>query len=383
MAATFTSSEVLNAENPHPTFGYFYGPIPNLNKTNWTPPEHQDHVDKGLKLRGVKADQNNESPNPRVVVSAYHSGVCMMEVKPNTGIMCGTVFQTRRSFWRHQRDFHVGAVQKLQSRNVSMEERIAGDLAFRKFVLTRKWRDASFMNSPGYGPRDPQFAKLGPIADQLESIAKTDPAFATLYGSKFHRPMVSESAESYLCPKFNRKTASKRKRPAQVKGIDSDEEEDEDEDRHGVSIVPTDEMALSTGRPSSRSFVQAAFINGSDQPPGQVTSNRPVGLPEDESNADNGLNDPSRESSRLSSPPPSDTGVSFNNEDNRDSGFEERDGQFKNVAEIIVPSKSTTISSSTKRHSLPTSRQDKGAKRPKSSNGPTTAKRSRYNLKSQ
>ncbi|KAI1134468.1 hypothetical protein F5Y05DRAFT_205485 [Hypoxylon sp. FL0543] len=219
MAAAFTSTAVLNAANPHPRFGYFHGPVPNQNTTGWVPPEQQSRIDAGKGLLGVTSAMNAKSPNQRVVVSKCNGGICMTESAPGSGIMCGIVFEDSASFWRHQRDFHVGAVEAPRPTMISANENAAGDLAFRKFVLTRGWRDAVFAHEPGYGPRSLSVSKIGPIADQLETFARENPEFAALWGSSFHR-------RGAKTPRLNQKRRLRRGAPTVVQESESDEDDD-------------------------------------------------------------------------------------------------------------------------------------------------------------
>ncbi|KAJ5768551.1 hypothetical protein N7533_001134 [Penicillium manginii] len=61
--ADFNNPEVLNTINPHPTFGYFHGPITNL------------------KLKGIPLE--TAPPNATSYINPIHSVVCEVVVGEN------------------------------------------------------------------------------------------------------------------------------------------------------------------------------------------------------------------------------------------------------------------------------------------------------------
>ncbi|KAI1097228.1 hypothetical protein F4804DRAFT_186326 [Jackrogersella minutella] len=193
MAAYFNSIAVQNAQNPHPKFGYFHGLVPNQNVTSWVPEEHRARAEGGRSIQGVTVEQNARGPNDLTLVSKYNGGVCMTEMIPGSGLMCGQKFDRDSSFWQHQRNFHVGTVRSGPATSIPPLEAAVGDCALRKFVLTQGWRNASFMNEPGYGPRNRKAGNIGHIADELEDIARNDKEFALRWGTQFHRSSESVS----------------------------------------------------------------------------------------------------------------------------------------------------------------------------------------------
>ncbi|KAJ5396599.1 hypothetical protein N7509_004712 [Penicillium cosmopolitanum] len=86
--AGFDNPEVLNAVSPHPTFGYFHGPIPNLNL-----------------LQGIPSE--NAATNAISYVDPTHSVIC--DVVGENGEMCGKIYPRPSALRKHLRKKHPGS----------------------------------------------------------------------------------------------------------------------------------------------------------------------------------------------------------------------------------------------------------------------------------
>lgn len=160
--------------NPSP-FGYHHGPVPY-----W----HQQQ----LAIAAANADKQ-APPFPPVTVSKVNTGVCDVEVD-GTGSMCGTVFRDQPSLRRHLRDAHPGAAHNPTRVNITTAERLEGENALKRWVLTGGWRGARYIREPGRGPEGGLVAWY---ADACERIARDDEKFRAKFGGRFHRGVVQDN----------------------------------------------------------------------------------------------------------------------------------------------------------------------------------------------
>lgn len=155
----FENDEVAwRATNPS-SFGYHHGPVPY-----W----HQQQL---ANVNPAAPDANQAPVFPPVTVSKINTGVCDVEID-GTGSMCGTVFREQPSLRRHLRDAHPGAAHNPTRVNVTATEKLQGENALKRWVLTGGWRDARYVREPGKGPEGGLVARY---ADACESIAREDP----------------------------------------------------------------------------------------------------------------------------------------------------------------------------------------------------------------
>ncbi|KAA8650240.1 uncharacterized protein ATNIH1004_002922 [Aspergillus tanneri] len=140
----FDNPEVAGAVNPHPDYGYFHGPIPNPNPT-WRP-----HPDP--RSTPVTTADNENAPTPGSRLSGINSMVCDIAVNGNQ--MCGQPLR------RHIRNAHPGATLNPFRTNIPQAERIAGENALKRWILSRGWRTARYVKEPGEGP---MYAQISPL----------------------------------------------------------------------------------------------------------------------------------------------------------------------------------------------------------------------------
>lgn len=173
----FENDEVAwRAANPSSS-GYHHGPVPYWH--------HQQLV-----ANANAAPNANHAPViPAVTVSKVNTGVCDVEID-GTGCMCGTVFRDQPSLRRHLRDAHPGASHNPTRVNVTTEEKIQGEKAVKRWVLTGGWRDARYVREPGRGPEGGLVARY---ADACERIAGEDEEFRRKFGEFFHRGVMQEN----------------------------------------------------------------------------------------------------------------------------------------------------------------------------------------------
>lgn len=124
-----------------------------------------------------------------MTVSKVNTGVCDVEVD-GTGSMCGTVFRDQPSLRRHLRDAHPGAASNPTRVNITAEERLQGENALKRWVLTGGWRGARYIREPGRGPEGGLVARC---ADACERIAGEDEEFRSKFGGRFHRGVVQST----------------------------------------------------------------------------------------------------------------------------------------------------------------------------------------------
>jgi len=185
----FCYTEVENAVNPHPTKGYFHGPIPNPNY-GWIPPSRVGHT-MGT-VPQVSPAENGMGPNPGLVISKVHGGVCWIAVGQPAAdgsvaadaFMCGAVVNDTAGYRRHLRNTHPGATVNPDRRVPTAEERLAGKAAITAFIRSGGWRRANFVNEPNAGPSN---GIIELLATGMEELAVRDAAFRARYGSEFHR----------------------------------------------------------------------------------------------------------------------------------------------------------------------------------------------------
>ena len=177
----YDNPEVHRAVNPHPTYGYFHGPITN-NNLGFQPAEAVTAIANGRKPPTVTAAMNDSAPNPMEKLSLCNGLVCMIDV--NGGQMCGVTFADQPTLRRHMRNAHTGAIVSPGRANLSQQEEIAGDNALKLYVLNQSWRTARFQREPGACHPN---SRIGHFATVLEIIAAGDAAFAARWGTHFHR----------------------------------------------------------------------------------------------------------------------------------------------------------------------------------------------------
>ncbi|KKY29445.1 hypothetical protein UCDDA912_g10631 [Diaporthe ampelina] len=163
------------AANPS-SFGYHHGPVPY-----W----HQQQLANAVETA------NQPLPFPPITVSKVNTGVCDVELD-GTGSMCGTVFHNQPSLRRHLRDAHPGAAHNPTRVNVGIMEKLHGENAIKRWVLTGGWRDAGYVREPGRGPEGGLVAQY---ADACERIAGEDAEFRNKFGGVFHRRIMQESPD--------------------------------------------------------------------------------------------------------------------------------------------------------------------------------------------
>ena len=177
----FDNPEVRGAVNPHPTLGYFHGPITN-NNLGFQPAEAVAAIANGRKPPAVTTAMNDSAPNQMEKLSLCNGLVCMIDV--NGGQMCGMTFGDQPTLRRHMRNAHTGAISSPGRANLSQQEEIAGDNALKLYVLSQSWRIARFQREPGVCHPN---SRIGQFATVLEIIAASDAAFAARWGTHFHR----------------------------------------------------------------------------------------------------------------------------------------------------------------------------------------------------
>ncbi|KAJ5111382.1 hypothetical protein N7532_001917 [Penicillium argentinense] len=201
--ADFDNPDVLNAVNPHPRYGYFHGPIHDVNP-GWKPKAWIDRNGgpgqwKPVSCRDVDKEYHTPTgpANEMALLSRAHSLTCsvlateipLLKGQDISGlnIMCGTTCKTLESLRKHIRNIHTGAIITSFSRKQVEGEFQAGENALKKLVLTGGWRQARFMYEPNYGE-----GKIREYCDALEKIAADDQDFASKYGRSFHRDIVRQ-----------------------------------------------------------------------------------------------------------------------------------------------------------------------------------------------
>lgn len=162
--------------NPSP-FGYHHGPVPY-----W----HQQQLANANPNADTDAAQLLSFPP--MTISKVNTGVCDVEID-GTGSMCGTVFRDQPSLRRHLRDAHPGAAHNPTRVNVTAAEKLEGQNALKRWVLTGGWRGARYIKEPGRGPEGGLVARY---ADACERIAGEDAEFRGKFGERFHRRVVQE-----------------------------------------------------------------------------------------------------------------------------------------------------------------------------------------------
>ncbi|KAA8643697.1 uncharacterized protein ATNIH1004_010471 [Aspergillus tanneri] len=186
----FDNPEVAGAVNPHPDYGYFHGPIPNPNPT-WRP-----HPDPRTP---VTTADNENAPTSWFKAVGINSMVCDIAVNGNQ--MCGQPVGSQIALRRHIRNAHPGATLNPFRTNIPQAERIAGENALKRWILSRGWRTARYVKEPGEGP------------------IQEDNDFAQQFGTEFHRPRLVYAAKSPHYPLATYPTsAPKRKRAPPKKG---------------------------------------------------------------------------------------------------------------------------------------------------------------------
>ncbi|KAA8651691.1 uncharacterized protein ATNIH1004_000587 [Aspergillus tanneri] len=185
----FDNPEVAGAVNPHPDYGYFHGPIPNPNPT-WRP-----HPDPRTP---VTTADNENAPTP----GSRLSGINSMLV-------------------RHIRNAHPGATLNPFRTNIPQAERIAGENALKRWILSRGWRTARYVKEPGEGP---MYGIIQDYCNFLEQLAQEDNDFAQQFGTEFHRPRLGKPPTPPSAPKRKRappkkghKATGSRKQPARAR----------------------------------------------------------------------------------------------------------------------------------------------------------------------
>lgn len=166
------------ATNPS-SFGYHHGPIPY-----WNPP----------RVANASANANDANHAPAVLpitVSKVNTGVCDIEID-GTRSLCGTVFTSQPALRRHLRDAHPGATYSPTRVNVTTKEKLQGEIAIKRWVLTGGWRNAMYVREPGRGPEGGLVARY---ADACERIAREDHDFRKKFGERFHREIVHEDPD--------------------------------------------------------------------------------------------------------------------------------------------------------------------------------------------
>ncbi|KAL1859049.1 hypothetical protein Daus18300_009687 [Diaporthe australafricana] len=166
------------ATNPS-SFGYHHGPVPY-----WNP--------QRVANAGANANHANHTPAfLPITVPKVNTSVCDIEID-GTRSMCGTVFNFQHTLRRHLRDAHPGAANNTTRVNVAAAEKLQGEMALKRWVLTGGWRDASYVREPGRGPEGGLVAQY---ADACERIAREDQDFRRKFGEKFHREIVHEDPD--------------------------------------------------------------------------------------------------------------------------------------------------------------------------------------------
>ncbi|OQE29514.1 hypothetical protein PENSTE_c002G04335 [Penicillium steckii] len=188
----FDNPEVLYAINPHPEFGYFHGPIPDLNP-GWKPQWYSDarasgtlNPSKSITSSDIlyEIQFGNAPVNRMSQLAKACSTICDIIVGAN-GQMCGHVFSLRSSMRLHLRMKHTGAVFPPSPGKTSRLQFQAAENALKRWVLFGEWRRALYLNEPGRG-----IGLIEEYCDALEAIANEDPVFAIRFGTRFHRDVV-------------------------------------------------------------------------------------------------------------------------------------------------------------------------------------------------
>lgn len=179
MSAANLDLTAILAAQPDPAMHY-YGPGPGP----WSLQVRGPQPPSAVAL--FATEQNGESVEAhRFQIPRECNGVCMIEPTEGSPIMCGQIYHCGFDFWRHMRQAHTGAVAvpaRLPIPAAEMARHV--DLLQHQFVLTGRWREASFSTEPGRGP--PGYV-LTRIADEFEKLAAADSQFAATFGTKFHR----------------------------------------------------------------------------------------------------------------------------------------------------------------------------------------------------
>lgn len=110
---------------------------------------------------------------PPTTISKVNTGVCDVEID-GTGGMCGTVFRDQPSLRRHLRDAHPRAAHNPTRVNVTAAEKLEGEKALDRWLLTGGWRGVRHGREPERGSKGWPVARY---ADACERIAREDAEF--------------------------------------------------------------------------------------------------------------------------------------------------------------------------------------------------------------
>ncbi|KAK4461680.1 hypothetical protein QBC42DRAFT_89736 [Cladorrhinum samala] len=192
LKSSFCNDAVANAANPHEKYGYFHGPILNVNK-DWNPP----CLTKLGKKLCVSAALNASCPNKNnAKLSPVNTMVCDVvqhdDNRPHEVIMCGEAYSSQKELRQHIRTYHPGAVMNPDYSGISPEEREIAQNTIRAWVLSKGWRNAEYATEPLL----PNVSPLQLYCDQLELLATHDQEFAKKYGRRFHREPYTEDSTS-------------------------------------------------------------------------------------------------------------------------------------------------------------------------------------------
>lgn len=192
LKSSFCNDAVANSVNPHEKYGYFHGPIVNVNK-DWYPPRSMKPGEKPY----VSASLNASCPNKNnAKLSPVNTMVCDVvqhdENRPNDIKMCGDTYFSQKELRKHIRTYHPGAVMNPDYDEISPDEREVAQNTIRAWVLSKGWQNAEYANEPYL----PNVSPLQLYCDQLELLATHDQEFAKKYGRKFHRESYTEESTS-------------------------------------------------------------------------------------------------------------------------------------------------------------------------------------------
>ncbi|KAA8643677.1 uncharacterized protein ATNIH1004_010451 [Aspergillus tanneri] len=191
----FDNPEVAGAVNPTPTTVTSRShpePKPHL-RAHTRPPHTCDH-------RGQR-----ECPNSWFKTMRHRS-----QWQPN-------VWPARLldSLRRHIRNAHPGATLNPFRTNIPQAERIAGENALKRWILSRGWRTARYVKEPGEGP---MYSIIQDYCN-FTRAAGEDNDFAQQFGTEFHRPRLGKRKSPPLPSKPpTPPSAPKRKRAPPKKG---------------------------------------------------------------------------------------------------------------------------------------------------------------------
>src|ERR1700744_6715077 len=124
--AKYENAAITQATNPS-AHGYHHGLVPN-HSHGFVPPtlaEERESRNNTTYLRALTSSEHVNPDHPGVDVSAVNGGVCMFEVAPGHGVMCGRVCAGSESLRRHMRTYHPGAMANRGRHNILVAEREA------------------------------------------------------------------------------------------------------------------------------------------------------------------------------------------------------------------------------------------------------------------